>query len=95
MCLRAKLSKFKTGRNVRLSACTCAHDLPSVQKDKNPLFLKTATLEYRCDSEEQQTADKFPALQERTVLVTGIDTQGSRIKGSRAENMETLDDRRE
>jgi len=65
------------------------------RKTKILFFLKTATLEYRCDSEEQQTADKFPALQVRTVLVTGIDTQGSRIKGSRAENMETLDDRRE
>jgi len=44
----------KTGRNVYLSACTSTYALPYIQKDnKKTSSLKTATLEYQYDSEEQ------------------------------------------
>ena len=90
---QGKVQDWQKCPSICLYMCTC----PTIctERQRSSFFLKTATLEYQYNSEEQQTADKFPALQERTVLVTGIDTQGSRIKGSRAETMETLDDRRE
>ena len=42
--------------SISLYMCTCPTER------QKPSSLKTATLEYQYESEEQHTADKFPAL---------------------------------
>jgi len=45
------------------SICLYMRTCPTICTEKQkPSSLKTATLEYQYDSEEQHTADKFPAL---------------------------------